>query len=73
MTAAVITCRAAVDMRRRLRDVGRLRTSAGNVTLRGPRYWDIAAQGVVVMVPPLVVALLAGRYIIRGLTLGAVK
>src|SRR4051812_31614455 len=27
-------CRAAVDMRRRLRDVGRLPTSAGNVTLR---------------------------------------
>jgi class 3 adenylate cyclase/tetratricopeptide (TPR) repeat protein len=27
-------CRSAVDMRRRLRDVGRLRTSAGNVTLR---------------------------------------
>lgn len=46
---------------------------AGNVTLRGPRYWDIAAQGVVVMLPPLIVALLAGRYIIRGLTFGAVK
>ncbi len=46
---------------------------AGNVTLRGPRYWDIAAQGLVVMLPPLVIALLAGRYIVRGLTLGAVK
>ncbi len=46
---------------------------AGNVTLRGPRYWDIAAQGAVVMLPPLFVALLAGRYIIRGLTFGAVK
>lgn len=46
---------------------------AGNVTLRGPRYWDIAAQALVVMLPPLVIALLAGRYIVRGLTLGAVK
>jgi multiple sugar transport system permease protein len=46
---------------------------AGNVTLRGPRYWDIAAQGLVVMLPPLLVALLVGRYIVRGLTLGAVK
>ena len=46
---------------------------AGNVTTTGPRYWDIAAQGLVVMVPPLLVALLAGRYIVRGLTLGAVK
>lgn len=46
---------------------------AGNVTLRGPRYWDIAAQGLVVMLPPLIIALLVGRYIVRGLTLGAVK
>jgi multiple sugar transport system permease protein len=46
---------------------------AGNVTTTGPRYWDIAAQGLVVMVPPLLVALIAGRYIVRGLTLGAVK
>jgi multiple sugar transport system permease protein len=46
---------------------------AGNVTTTGPRYWDIAAQGLVVMIPPLIVALLTGRYIVRGLTLGAVK
>lgn len=46
---------------------------AGNVTLRGPRYWDIAAQGLIVMLPPLVIALLVGKYIVRGLTLGAVK
>lgn len=46
---------------------------AGNVTLRGPRYWDIAAQGLVVMLPPLPIALLVGRYIVRGLTLGALK
>jgi multiple sugar transport system permease protein len=46
---------------------------AGNVTLTGPRYWDIAAQGLIVMLPPLLIALLVGRYIVRGLTLGAVK
>ncbi|MDQ3779514.1 MAG: carbohydrate ABC transporter permease [Chloroflexota bacterium] len=46
---------------------------AGNVTLRGPRYWDIAAQGLIVMGPPLVIAMLTGRYIVRGLTMGAVK
>lgn len=46
---------------------------AGNVTLRGPRYWDIAAQGAVVLLPPILVALLAGRYIVRGLARGAVK
>lgn len=46
---------------------------AGNVTLRGPRYWDIAAQGATVMIPPMIIALLAAKYIVRGLTLGAVK
>jgi multiple sugar transport system permease protein len=46
---------------------------SGNVNVRGTQYWDIAAQGLVVMFPPIVVALLAGRYIVRGLTLGAVK
>lgn len=46
---------------------------AGNVTLRGPRYWDIAAQGGLVLLPPLIVAIIAGRYIVRGLAMGAVK
>ena len=46
---------------------------AGNVTLRGPRFWDIAAQAGLVLLPPLLVAALAGRYIIRGLAKGAVK
>lgn len=46
---------------------------AGNVSVQGTRYWDIAAQGLIVMVPPLLIALLLGRYLVRGLTLGAVK
>ena len=46
---------------------------AGSITLRGPRYWDIAAQSLVIMIPPLLVALLANKYIIRGLTLGAIQ
>jgi multiple sugar transport system permease protein len=46
---------------------------AGGVTTTGVRYWDIAAEGLVVMIPPLIIALLTGRYIVRGLTLGAVK
>ena len=46
---------------------------AGNVTTRGPRFWDLAAQGIFVLLPPLLIALAAGRYIVRGLTLGAVK
>ncbi len=46
---------------------------AGNVTNTGPRYPDIAAQSIFVLIPPLLVALAAGRHIVRGLTLGAVK
>jgi multiple sugar transport system permease protein len=46
---------------------------AGNVINTGPRYWDLATQGNFVLLPPLLIALLAGRYIVRGLTLGAVK
>ena len=41
--------------------------------MQGTRYWDIAAQGLIVMLPPLLIALLVGRYLVRGLTMGAVK
>lgn len=46
---------------------------AGNVSVQGTRYWDIAAQGLIVMLPPLLIALFLGRYLVRGLTMGAVK
>jgi multiple sugar transport system permease protein len=46
---------------------------AGLTTLRGPLYWDIAANALVIMVPPLFVTIFANKYIIRGLALGAVK
>ena len=46
---------------------------AGNVTNTGPRYNDLAAQSIFVLLPPMIIAMLAGKYIVRGLTLGAVK
>jgi multiple sugar transport system permease protein len=46
---------------------------AGLTTLRGPLYWDIAANSLVIMIPPLIVTIFANKYIIRGLALGAVK
>jgi multiple sugar transport system permease protein len=45
----------------------------GLTTLRGPLYWDIAANSLVIMIPPLIVTIFANKYIIRGLALGAVK
>jgi len=46
---------------------------SGLTTLRGPLYWDIAANALVIMIPPLIVTVFANKYIIRGLALGAVK
>lgn len=46
---------------------------AGNVINTGPRFWDLAAQGNLVLLPPLLIAIVASKYIVRGLTLGAVK
>lgn len=46
---------------------------AGLSTLRGPQYWDIAANSLVLIIPPLIVTIFANKYIIRGLSLGAVK
>ena len=46
---------------------------AGLSTLRGPQYWDIAANSLVILIPPLIVTVFANKYIVRGLSLGAVK
>jgi len=46
---------------------------SGLTTLRGPLYWDIAANSLIIMIPPLIVTIFANKYIIRGLALGAVK
>jgi multiple sugar transport system permease protein len=46
---------------------------SGLTTLRGPLYWDIAANALIIMIPPLIVTIFANKYIIRGLALGAVK
>ena len=46
---------------------------SGLQTIRGPLYWDIAAAALLMMTPPLIVSILANKFIIRGLALGAVK
>jgi multiple sugar transport system permease protein len=46
---------------------------AGGVDTRGVQFWFVAVRSLIAMVPPVVLALLAQRYIVRGLTLGAVK
>ena len=46
---------------------------AGGVDTRGVQFWFVAVRALIAMIPPVMLALLAQRYIVRGLTLGAVK
>jgi len=46
---------------------------AGGVDTRGVQFWFVAVRSLVAMIPPVLLALIAQRYIVRGLTLGAVK
>ncbi len=46
---------------------------AGAEHARGVQFWFVGVRVMLTMLPPTILALLAQRYIIRGLTLGAVK
>lgn len=46
---------------------------AGAEHTRGVQFWFVGVRVMLTMLPPTIFALLAQRYIIRGLTLGAVK
>ena len=42
-------------------------------TTRGVQFWYMAVRQMIAIVPPTLLALLAQRYIVRGLTMGSVK
>src|SRR4051794_11446248 len=46
---------------------------AGAIAPGGVQFWFMGVRAMTAMVPPVLIALLAQRYIVRGLTLGAVK
>ena len=46
---------------------------ASTQSTRGTEFWFLAVRALTAMIPPLIIALLAQRYIVRGLTLGGVK
>ena len=46
---------------------------AGGVDSRGVQFWFMAVRAMIAMIPPVLLALFAQRFIVRGLTLGAVK
>lgn len=46
---------------------------AGAVDTRGIQFWFVAVRTLLAIIPPVIIALLAQRYIVQGLTFGAVK
>jgi multiple sugar transport system permease protein len=46
---------------------------AGAIDTRGVQFWFMGVRAMTAMIPPVIIALLAQRYIVRGLTLGAVR
>jgi multiple sugar transport system permease protein len=46
---------------------------AGGVDSRGVQFWFMAVRAMIAMIPPVLIALIAQRFIVQGLTLGAVK
>jgi len=46
---------------------------AGGVDSRGVQFWFVGVRSLIAMIPPVILAVLAQRNIVRGLTLGAVK
>ena len=46
---------------------------AGAMDTRGVQFWFVAVRALIAITPPVILALLVQRYIVRGLTFGAVK
>jgi len=46
---------------------------AGSLTVRGLDFWKVASLSILAIIPPVILALILSRYLVRGLTLGAIK
>jgi multiple sugar transport system permease protein len=46
---------------------------AGTAGTRGVYFWYLAVRQMIAILPPVLIALIAQRYIVRGLTMGAVR
>jgi len=46
---------------------------AGSLSVRGLEFWKVASLSILAIVPPVVLATLLSRYLVRGLTMGAIK
>jgi multiple sugar transport system permease protein len=46
---------------------------AGSLTVRGLDFWKVASLSILAIIPPVILATILSRYLVRGLTMGAVK
>jgi len=46
---------------------------AGSLSVRGLDFWKVASLSILAIIPPVILALALSRYLVRGLTMGAVK
>jgi len=46
---------------------------AGAATVRGLEFWKISSLAILSVIPPVVLALVLSRFLVRGLTMGAIK
>lgn len=46
---------------------------AGSLTVRGLDFWKVSSLSILAIIPPVVLALVLSRYLVRGLTMGAIK
>ncbi|HEB32455.1 MAG TPA: carbohydrate ABC transporter permease [Spirochaetes bacterium] len=46
---------------------------AGSLSVRGLDFWKVASLSILAVIPPVVLAVVLSRYLVRGLTMGAIK
>jgi multiple sugar transport system permease protein len=46
---------------------------AGSLTVRGLEFWKISSLSILAVIPPVILAMLLSRFLVRGLTMGAIK
>jgi multiple sugar transport system permease protein len=46
---------------------------AGTAGTRGVYFWYLAVRQMIAILPPVLIALIAQRYIVRDLTMGAIR
>ncbi len=46
---------------------------AGSLTVRGLEFWKVSSLSILAIIPPVILAVILSKYLVRGLTMGAVK